>query len=268
MYTIEILCIGNELLSGITLNTNAHWISKRISNIGGFVRRVTVIRDDLDEINLTLIDSLKRRPDLIIVCGGLGPTYDDKTLLGIGKALKKRLILNNNALDMVKKSYSDRHQKVKMNKARLKMAIIPKGSTPIQNPVGNAPAVLLSVHKTQIICLPGVPNEMKAIATRSILPRIKLEIGNFAIREINYYVQGISEAMISSRLTKIVASAPNDRLYLKTHPRGYIKNITTIRIQLVSKGYNEEVVKDLINKISKQLLAVIRKNKGKILKIS
>ena len=228
MYIVEILCIGNELLSGITLNTNAHWLSGKITKIGGFVRRVIVIRDDL----------------------------------------KKRLTLNNYALDMVKKSYRDRHQKVKMNKSRLKMAIIPKGSTPIQNPVGNAPAVLLCVHKTQIICLPGVPNEMKAIATRSILPRIKLEIGNFAIREINYYVQGISEAMISSRLTKIVASAPNDRLYLKTHPRGYISNIPTIRIQVVSKGYNEEVVKDLINKISKQLLAVIRKNKGKILKIS
>ncbi|HEX7817964.1 MAG TPA: hypothetical protein VF419_01170, partial [Nitrososphaeraceae archaeon] len=99
-------------------------------------------------------------------------------------------------------------------------------------------------------------------------PRIKLEIGNFTIMEINYYVQGISEAMISSRLTKIVASAPNDRLYLKTHPRGYVNNIPTIRIQLVSKGYNEEVVKELMNKISKQLLTVIRKNKGKILKIS
>jgi nicotinamide-nucleotide amidase len=268
MYIVEILCIGNELLSGITLNTNAHWLSRKITKIGGFVRRVLVIRDDLNEIPLTLLESLNRKPNWIIVCGGLGPTYDDKTLLGIGKALKKRLILNNIALDMVKKSYRDRHQKVKMNKARLKMAIIPKGSTPIRNPIGNAPAVLLGVHKTQIICLPGVPNEMKAIATRSILPKIKLEIGNFTIREINYFVQGISEAMISSRLTKIVASAPNDRLYLKTHPRGYVNNIPTIRIQLVSKGYNEEVVKDLINKISKQLLAVIRKNKGKILKIS
>src|SRR5678815_5985649 len=125
MYTVEIICIGNELLSGITLNTNAHWISKRITKIGGFVRRVTVIRDDLDEINLALMDSLKRKPDLIIVCGGLGPTYDDKTLQGISKALKKRLILNNVALDMVKKSYSARHQKVKINNARLKMAIIP-----------------------------------------------------------------------------------------------------------------------------------------------
>jgi len=267
MYTIEILCIGNELLSGITLNTNAHWISKRITNIGGFVRRVTVIRDDLDEINLTLMDSLKRRPDLIIVCGGLGPTYDDKTLLGIGKALNKRLILNDAALDMVKKSYSARHQKVKINKARLKMAIIPRGSTPIQNPVGNAPAVFISVNKTRIFCLPGVPIEMKAIVTRNILPQIKQEIGNFTIREINYYVQGISEAMISSRLTKIVASAPKDRLYLKTHPQGYVDNIPTLRIQLVSKGYKIEEVKHLLDKVSKQLLAMIRKNRGEILKI-
>jgi molybdenum cofactor synthesis domain-containing protein len=267
MYTVEILCIGNELLSGITLNTNAHWISKKITKIGGIVRRVTVIRDDIDEINLTLIDSLKRKPNWIIACGGLGPTYDDKTLLGIGKGLKKRLILSNVALKMVKKSYSVRHQKVKINNARLKMAIIPKGSTPVQNPVGNAPAVLLSVNKTRIICLPGVPNEMKAIVTRNILPQIKQEIGNFTIREINYYVQGISEAMISSRLTKIVASVPKDKLYLKTHPQGYVDNIPTIRIQLVSKGFKIEEVKHLLDKVSKQLLAVIRKNNGEILKI-
>lgn len=268
MYNVEILCIGNELLSGITLNTNAHWLSKKITKIGGLVRRVIVVRDDLNEIKLALTDSLSRNPNWIIICGGLGPTYDDKTLLGIGKALKKTLILNSTALDMVKKSYRYRHRRVRINRARLKMAIIPKGSTPIENPVGNAPGILLCVHKTQIICLPGVPNEMKAITTKSILPRMKQEIGDFTIRETNYHVQGISEAMISSRLTKIVDSAPNDRLYLKTHPRGYIDNSPTIRIQLVSQGNNEEQVEHLNTKISKQITALIRKNKGKILKIS
>jgi molybdopterin-biosynthesis enzyme MoeA-like protein len=103
LYTVEILCIGNELLSGITLNTNAHWISKKITNIGGFVRRVTVIRDDLDEINLTLTHSLRRKPKWIIICGGLGPTYDDKTLLGVGKTLKKGVKLNNSGVERGKK---------------------------------------------------------------------------------------------------------------------------------------------------------------------
>ena len=251
MHIIEILCIGNELLSGITLNTNAHWLSKKITRIGGFVRKVNVIRDDLDEINLALTDSLKRKPSW-----------------RIGKALKKNLVLNNIALDMVKKSYNDRHQKVKLNEARLKMAKIPVGSTPIQNPVGNAPAVLLSVNKTRIICLPGVPNEMKAIVLRSILHPIKEEIGNFTIAEINYFVQGISEAMISSRLTKIVASAPNDKLYLKTHPQGYVNNnIPMIRIQIVSKGTKKDQVTRLLEKVSSQLSTTIRKNNGKILKI-
>jgi molybdopterin-biosynthesis enzyme MoeA-like protein len=147
------------------------------------------------------------------------------------------------------------------------MAKIPVGSTPIQNPVGNAPAVLLSVNKTRIICLPGVPNEMKAIVLRSILPTIKEEIGNFTIAEINYFVQGISEAMISSRLTKIVASAPNDKLYLKTHPQGYVNNIPMIRIQIVSKGTKKDQVTRLLEKVSSQLSTTIRKNNGKILKI-
>ena len=168
---------------------------------------------------------------------------------------------------MVKKSYKDRHQKVKINSARLKMALIPKGSIPIQNPVGNAPAILLTADKTRIICLPGVPNEMKAILTQNILPQIKQEIGNFTILEINYYVQGISEAMISSTLTKIVTSMPKDRLYLKTHPQGYANNIPRIRIQVISKGYAEEQVKKTLDKVSNQILAEIRKNNGKILKI-
>jgi molybdopterin-biosynthesis enzyme MoeA-like protein len=97
---------------------------------------------------------------------------------------------------------------------------------------------------------------------------MKQEIGDFTIKETNYHVQGISEAMISSRLTKIVDSTPNDRLYLKTHPRGYVHNSPTIRIQLVSKGNDEEQVEQLNVKISKQITALIRKNKGKILKIS
>jgi molybdopterin-biosynthesis enzyme MoeA-like protein len=97
---------------------------------------------------------------------------------------------------------------------------------------------------------------------------MKQEIGDFTIRETNYHVQGISEAMISSRLTRIVNSTPSDRLYLKTHPRGYVDNTPTIRIQLVSKGNNLQQVVQLSNKISKQIMALIQKNKGKILKIS
>ena len=160
---VEILCIGNELLSGITLNTNAHWIGKKITKVGAKVRRVIVVADDLEEINIALMESLARKPDWIVTCGGLGPTYDDMTIQAVARSLKRKLILNPIALQMVKDTYKRLGQNVRLNSARLKMAMIPQDSKPIHNPIGNAPAVYIFTKKTQIVCLPGVPSEMKAI---------------------------------------------------------------------------------------------------------
>ena len=81
---VEILCVGTELLSGITLNTNADWLCGEITNVGGVVRRVTVVRDDLSEISSATRESLAREPSIVITTGGLGATYDDMTLEGIG----------------------------------------------------------------------------------------------------------------------------------------------------------------------------------------
>ena len=85
MYEVEIICIGNELLSGITLNTNAQWLANQITKVGGVVKKIIVVGDDINEIAIVIRESLKRKPDLIITCGGLGPTYDDKTLKVWGK---------------------------------------------------------------------------------------------------------------------------------------------------------------------------------------
>ena len=83
MSEVEILCIGNELLSGITLNTNSHWIGKKITKLGAKGTRVIVVADDLEEIDFALNDSLERKPDWIVTCGGLGPTYDDMTIQAV-----------------------------------------------------------------------------------------------------------------------------------------------------------------------------------------
>src|SRR5690349_24877684 len=90
----EILCIGNELLSGTVVNTNAQWISKKITNIGGLIKRVTVVRDDINEIASIVKEILARKPNWLIISGGLGPTYDDKTLEGVAMALGTDLVLD------------------------------------------------------------------------------------------------------------------------------------------------------------------------------
>ena len=145
--TFEILCIGNEILSGTIVNTNAYWLSKIITQAGGFVKRITVAEDDINEISLAIKESLVRESNWLIICGGLGPTHDDKTLEGLALALQIDLVLDKTAIEMLKKSYSRYSSNHRLDKTRLKMARIPKGSIPIQNPVGSAPSILIEASK-------------------------------------------------------------------------------------------------------------------------
>ncbi|NWG36561.1 molybdopterin-binding protein [Nitrososphaera sp.] len=261
MFTIEILCVGNELLSGITLNTNAHWLAGRIARAGGTVGRVTVVGDDLGAISSAVKESLARKPDLLIVTGGLGATYDDMTLEGVAMALGKKIAIDERAVQMLKNSYARRHLHYRINKVRLKMATIPEGSTPIENTVGSAPSVMIG----NIFCLPGVPAEMKAVFESRILPLVKEGVGRFVSKEVNYYARGVSEAMIAPALARIVRANGSHEIYLKTHPKGYYKKtVPQIRVQLVCKGADAGKVKQKLDKISAQLRREIKRLGGRI----
>lgn len=275
----EILCIGNELLSGTVVNTNAQWISKRITDAGGLVKRVTVVRDDINEIASIVKEILARKPNWLIISGGLGPTYDDKTLEGVAMALDTDLVLDDDAIEMLKRSYTRYSSSLKLNEVRLKMARIPKGSIPIQNPVGSAPSILIDTTKfdnninstgpgthTKIICLPGVPNELEAIFLDNILPQMKLMIGDFHIIETNHEIVGISEAMIAPILLKLVQSFSDDSIYLKTHPLGFTKdNKPKLRIQIVTKGKDKSTVISTYNYIYDTLIEEIDRLDGEVL---
>jgi nicotinamide-nucleotide amidase len=278
VFATEILCVGNELLSGITINMNAYWLSKKITEVGGSVKRITVIRDDVDEISLAVRDSIARKPDWLITSGGLGPTYDDKTLQGVAGGLRLELEIDNRALDMLKKSYSRKSMNYELNEIRLKMAKIPVGSNPIQNPVGNAPSVLIETNETTIVCLPGVPKELEAIFLESILPQMKKFVGDFHIVESSYETIGVSEAMLAPTLSEIVESNPDGSIYLKTHPLGIARLSEHIyasdsdyaprmRIQLISKGNDKAEVQKRFNNISNILFEEISRLKGKIVEV-
>lgn len=260
MFTIEILCVGNELLSGITLNTNAHWLAGKIAKAGGTVGRVTVVRDELDAISSAIRESLTRKPDMLIITGGLGATYDDMTLEGVAAALGRETVIDKRAAQMLKNSYARRNLHYRINKVRLKMATIPEGSTPIENTVGSAPSVMID----NLFCLPGVPKEMKAMFESYILPIIRERVGRFVSKEVNYRVRGVSEAMIAPALAKVVRANP-DGIYLKTHPKGYYKRTTPqIRVQLICKGDDAGKVEQRLEKISAQLHNEIKRLGGRI----
>jgi nicotinamide-nucleotide amidase len=269
MLTVEILCIGNELLSGITINTNAQWISQKIAETGGSVNRITVVGDDIDEISLAVKECLSRKPSWLIISGGLGPTYDDKTLEGVSVGLGVRLALDSTAVEMLKKSYARRSIKYELNEIRLKMAKIPIGSIPIQNPVGSAPSVIIDAADkvTKVVCLPGVPKELKAIFSESVLPQIKKIAGDFYITESIHEVIGVGEAMLAPILSNVVESYPQELIYLKTHPQGYTKeNEPRMNLQIVSKGKDKSEVEIRYDAISSKLFDEIKRLGGKIYK--
>ena len=215
---MEIICVGNELLIGKTLNTNAQWLSKRATAIGIAVKRITVVADDVNEIASAVREALQRKPQFIITTGGLGPTFDDKTLEGIAKALNRKLEINEKALKMVKKKYETyarerRTEKVELTQSRIKMATIPKRTKPIPNPVGTAPGVRADLEETILIALPGVPAEMEAIFEEAVAPLLKQASGNLTFQEKSIYADDVMESTLAPLIDRVMHDNPS--VYIK-----------------------------------------------------
>jgi molybdenum cofactor synthesis domain-containing protein len=267
---VEILAIGDELLLGLTRDANAHWLSQQITNAGGSVRRITIVGDDEQEISLVIKDSIARKPDWLIISGGLGPTHDDKTVQGVADAFGKLVVVDSVAIEMLKKSYARLSTNLELNQFRLKMAKIPEGSIPIQNPVGSAPSILMETASgTNIACLPGVPKEMEAVFLESILPRLANTIGEYYVLHTNYETTGVTEAMLAPILSEIIHSNPTQSIYLKSHPREFVassgyENEPRLLIQIVSKGKDKPEVEQRLNDISKMIRLQVSKLNGRI----
>ncbi|MEM2937589.1 MAG: nicotinamide mononucleotide deamidase-related protein [Candidatus Bathyarchaeia archaeon] len=263
---MEIVCIGNELLIGKTLNTNAQWLAKRATSLGVMVKRITVIGDETDEIASAVREALQRKPRFIITTGGLGPTFDDKTLEGIAKALNRKLELNEKALQMVKEKYEDyakagKIEKVEMTPHRVKMAMLPEGAEPLSNPVGTAPGVLLKVDDTFLVALPGVPSEMEAIFEGSVAALLKKEAGEAMFFEASIYADGIMESTLAPLID--LTMHDNPYVYIKSHPRGEEKK-PHIEIHLSTTANNSETAKNRLGKAIIQLSELIREKGGKV----
>jgi molybdenum cofactor synthesis domain-containing protein len=263
---MEILCIGNELLIGKVLNTNAQWLAKRATSLGITVKRITAAGDDLDEIATVTRETLKRKPRFIITTGGLGPTFDDKTLEGIARALNRKTETNKTALKMVKEKYEayareGKIEKVELTPPRIKMATIPKESRPLPNPVGTAPGVLMKIEKTFLIALPGVPPEMEAIFEESVVPLIKKEVGKAAYFEKSIYADGIMESTLAPLIDRTMHD--NLHVYIKSHPKGQEKK-PHIEIHFSTTAKNQQDAKNDTENAVKQLSDHIEKSGGKI----
>jgi molybdenum cofactor synthesis domain-containing protein len=263
---VEIICIGNELLIGKTLNTNAQWLAKRITTLGLNVTRITIVGDNINEIANIITETLKRKPVFILTTGGLGPTFDDKTLEGISKALNLPLEIHKKALEMIEKKYQQYVEKGLVEKAeltspRIKMATLPKGASPLPNPVGTAPGVLLKQDDTTIIALPGVPSEMKAIFDNEVVPLIKSASKGVTFYETSISVTGIMESDIAPLIDKTMHDNPY--VYIKSHPhRG--EGTPHLELHLSTTARSSNTAKRHVSRALLQITDLIQAKGGKI----
>jgi len=222
--TVEIITIGNEILLGLIQDTNSNYLCRVVRGMGGRVRRVAIVRDEVDHISAELGASLAREPDLVITCGGLGPTDDDLTLAAVALGTGRQIMLNPDARDFVERKYraladAGYVTSGEMNDARLKMARLPEGSTMIENPVGAAPAIWMKSAETRIVSLPGVPSELKAIVEGPLQPLLGEVFGLGSYRELEILVECGDESQLAPTLRQVASAHPD--VYIKSRASGF-----------------------------------------------
>ena len=264
--SIEILCVGTELLIGKTLNTNAHWLAKRITSLGGEVTRITVVRDDVNEIASSVEEAMHRKPRFLITIGGLGPTFDDKTLEGVAKALQCELKVDDEALKRVEEKYhtymrEGRIETAELTPPRIKMAKLPEKAEPLPNPVGTAPGVVIERDTTTVVALPGVPSEMMAMFERSVASILKRAAGNVTFFEASINVAGVVESEMAPIVDRVMHDNPY--VYIKSHPKGE-EETSKIEFHLSTTSEDPGAARKHLSKAFVQLSDAVVKTGGRI----
>ena len=266
---VEIISIGNELLIGKTINTNAQWLAKRLTILGLHVRRITTIGDDIEEIETVVKEALDRKPDFLITTGGLGPTFDDKTLRGVARALGVQLGLNKEALKMIQEKYKvyakeQGMEKIELTPPRVKMAKLPQSAKPLPNPVGTAPGVQIENDKILIAALPGVPSEMQAIFENSVAPAARESVGNVTFFETSIGISGLMESEIAPLIERVMHD--NHYVYIKSHPIGAEKT-PHLELHLSTTASDSKTAKSRVSRAIIQMIDNVQAKGGKTARI-
>ena len=169
--SVELISIGNELLSGRTLNTHGKDLGGALAGIGLQLVRDTTIPDDIPTIGSAVKEALSR-VDLVFISGGLGPTSDDITREALGQMLERQIVLHQPTVNHLKGWYKKRGRSI--TSAGERQALVLENSSVLPNSVGAAPGqrIDLSGGKTLFV-LPGPPNEFNAILTEEVIPWLK-----------------------------------------------------------------------------------------------
>lgn len=249
MENAVLITIGDEILSGNTVDTNSNFIASELKNIGIKVVQIFTISDEIDTIKNTLSEAFELG-DLVITTGGLGPTRDDKTKKALAEFFNDEIALDEVTFNHLK-GYMERRGRADILERNKEQAFVPTKSIVFQNHYGTAPCMMMELNGKLCYSLPGVPYEVKPLIKDQIIPYLQEKFSLNYIHTRIVSVVGIPESILADMIESWELALP-EHMSLSYLPVG-----TRVKLRLTASGESERELEEQAESEIQKLLPLL-----------
>lgn len=239
----ELIAVGTEILTGQIVNTNAQFLSEKCAELGIDVYFHTAVGDNEQRL-LSVLEIASKRSDLVILCGGLGPTEDDLTKQTLATFLQKELVVDELAMAKLDRFFASRPGRVRTPNNERQAQIV-EGSQALQNPAGLAVGGMIEQDGVTYIVLPGPPSELKAMFSESLLPFLTQYQQQLYSRVLRFF--GIGESQLVTVLADLIDKQTDPTLA----PYAKVGEVT---LRLSTKADSQEEANVRLNQLEEEIL--------------
>lgn len=239
----ELIAVGTEILTGQIVNTNAQFLSEKCAELGIDVYFHTAVGDNEQRL-LSVLEIASKRSDMVILCGGLGPTEDDLTKQTLATFLQKELVVDELAMAKLDRFFASRPGRVRTPNNERQAQIV-EGSQALQNPAGLAVGGMIEQDGVTYIVLPGPPSELKAMFSESLLPFLTQSQQQLYSRVLRFF--GIGESQLVTVLADLIDKQTDPTLA----PYAKVGEVT---LRLSTKADSQEEANVRLNQLEEEIL--------------
>src|SRR6202521_4973779 len=243
---IEVICTGDEVLTGKIVNTNSGYIAQKLEDVGLAVRWGTTVGDDRDTLLAAFLHG-GERADAVIVNGGLGPTVDDLSQEIAARAAGVELALNEDWLQRMEDFFRRRNRVMSENNR--KQAMLPTTAEILDNPIGTACGFALDIGKARFFFTPGVPRELRRMLEEQIIPRLLAKSGLQTVIHLKrFHSYGLGESHVDTLLTGVDALVPDGSVKL-----GFRAHYPQLETKLTVRGTDLEDIRRKVEPVEREI---------------
>src|SRR5215470_7769336 len=243
---LEIICTGDEVLTGKIVNTNFSYMSQRLEDVGLAVRWETTVGDDRESL-LRAFQLAAERADAVIVNGGLGPTVDDLSQEIAAQAAGVGLVLNEDWLLRMEEFFRRRSRVMPPNNK--KQAMLPVTAEVLDNPIGTACGFALDIGKARFFFTPGVPRELRRMLEEQVIPRLLAKSGLQAVIHLKrFHSYGLGESHVDALLTGVESLVPDGSVKL-----GFRAHYPQLETKLTVRGTDKEDIRRKLEPVEREV---------------